>query len=312
VANCAGVGSTLEGLNVNPVAYDLLFEQPWHTDGKPDLAQWVDAYANRRAGRPDPANLKAWRMLADKVFVDNAMGIRGHGIILEAVPKIRPYTRWADPKIPYEKVDLVAALGEMLKADPTCAQSDGYQFDVVNLTRQVLGNYSATVHARMMRAYEEKDLPAFRAAAERFLAIGRDLDALLGTRHEFLLGRWLADARRWAADPAEARYYERNARQIITTWHKPGGELSDYAHRQWNGLLGSYYLPRWQEFIARLDRSLADNQPLDAESYDRWRVEFERQWLESTAETFPVDPDGDPAATARRLYDKYGTAELSL
>ena len=121
VANCAGVGSTLEGLNVNPVAYDLLLEQPWHSDGKPDLTQWVDAYASRRAGRPDPANLKAWRMLADKVFVDNAMGIRGHGIILQAIPKIRPYTRWANPKIPYEQADLVAALAEMLKADPACA-----------------------------------------------------------------------------------------------------------------------------------------------------------------------------------------------
>jgi alpha-N-acetylglucosaminidase len=182
---------------------------------------------------------------------------------------------------------------------------------VVNLTRQVLGNYSATVHARMMRAYAEKDLPAFRAAADRFLEIGRDLDILVGTRHEFLLGRWLADARRWAADPAEAPYYERNARQIITTWHKPGGELSDYAHRQWNGLLRTYYLPRWQEFIARLDRSLAGDQPLDAESYDRWRVEFERQWLESTEE-FSADPDGDPTTTARRLYEKYGMAELSM
>ena len=48
VANCAGVGSTLEGLNVNPIAYDLLFEQPWHADAKPDLTQWVDAYASRR------------------------------------------------------------------------------------------------------------------------------------------------------------------------------------------------------------------------------------------------------------------------
>ena len=26
VANCLGIGATLEGLNINPVAYDLLFE----------------------------------------------------------------------------------------------------------------------------------------------------------------------------------------------------------------------------------------------------------------------------------------------
>ena len=229
-----------------------------------------------RAGRADPANIKAWRMLADKVLVDNAQGIRGHGIILEAVPKIQPYTRWANPKIPYQQADLVAALAEMFKADPACARSDGYQFDVVNLTRQVLGNHAATVHARMMRAYEEKDLAglpcgrrdgSWRSAATSICCSARATNSCWDAG-------WPTRAR-WAANPAEARYYERNARQIITTWHKPGGELSDYAHRQWNGLLRTYYLPRWQEFIARLDKSLADNQPLDAESYDRWRVEFE-------------------------------------
>ena len=155
------------------------------------------------AGRPDPANVKAWRMLADKVLVDNAMGIRGHGIILEAIPKIRPYTRWANPTIPYEQADLVAALAEMLKADPACAASDGYRFDVVNLTRQVLGNHAATVHARMMRAYEEKDLAAFRAAAERFLEIGRDLDMLSARATNSCWDAGWPTLRSWAANPAE-------------------------------------------------------------------------------------------------------------
>ena len=55
VKNCLGVGSTLEGLTVNPVAYDLLLEQPWHQDAAVDLTSWVADYATRRAGRADSA-----------------------------------------------------------------------------------------------------------------------------------------------------------------------------------------------------------------------------------------------------------------
>ncbi len=65
---------------------------------------------------------------------------------------------------------------------------------------------------------------------------------LTGTRHEFLLGPWIRDARAWGATPEEADYYEADARRIVTEW---GGGLRDYARREWNGLLRDYYYPRW-------------------------------------------------------------------
>ena len=164
--------------------------------------------------------------------------------------------------------------------------------------------------ARMMVAAESKDLTAFRRESALFLAIGHDIDTLLATRHEFLLGRWLADARSWGATAAEKAYYEFDARQIITTWHKAGTCLDDYANRQWNGLMGSYYLGRWAEYVKRMDAALATGVPLDKPAYTAWRIAFEEQWLKSTGEKFATTPQGDACETANRLLEKY-RAELA-
>ena len=186
VPNCSGVGSTLEGLNVNPIAYDLIFEQPWHRRADVDFKAWVADYATPRAGRADPAVLAAWEMLSKKVLVNDASTIWGHGVMLQCKPG--EGTGWTNPTIPYKNADLVAALKQMLKADPACRQADGYQFDLVNLTRQAIGNQAAIVHGRMMKAVQDNNLAAFRKESALFLEMGRDIDTLMATRHESLLG----------------------------------------------------------------------------------------------------------------------------
>jgi alpha-N-acetylglucosaminidase len=309
VPNCFGVGSTLEGLTVNPIAYDLLLEQPWHAQADVKLPEWVADYATRRAGRADPAVLRAWKILAEKVLLDNGTGIWGHGTIYQGLPqddfKSAPSNRWSDSTYPYKQCDLIEAVYEMAKAAPACSKADGYQFDLVNLTRQALSNQAGIVHARMRLAAESKNLTAFRRESALFLGIGVDIDSLLATRHEFLLGRWIADARSWGTTEAEQAYYERDARQILTTWQNAGTCLDDYANRQWNGLMGSYYIERWKEYIQRMDAALADGKPLDKPAYTDWRIAFEDRWVATTGQTFAATPQGDPSETAQRLLTKY-------
>ncbi|MEI7901872.1 MAG: alpha-N-acetylglucosaminidase C-terminal domain-containing protein, partial [bacterium] len=265
----------------------------------------VIAYATRRAGRPDPAVIKAWDILRTNILIDNPDGLWGRAIVFQAAPNYPVDQGWAKCSFPVKQKFLTAVIVEMLQADPACRTADGYRFDVVNLTRQALGNCAAMVHSRMMQAAVEKDLPAFRRESVLLLELGRDIDTLIGTRHEFLLGRWIADARAWGTTPAEKNYYERNARQILTTWHLPGGGLSDYAHRQWNGLLRTYYLGRWEEFIKRLETALAGGQAFDPKAYQNWRVKFDGDWVDSTAEKFSATPQGDPCETAKKLFEKY-------
>jgi len=306
VKNCVGVGSTLEGLNVNPIAYDLVLEQPWHPNAGVTMDDWITSYATRRAGRPDAAVIAAWRQLASRVLLDTGVGIWGHGIAFQALPSIQhPPWGFTNPETPYSNKDLVLAIDKLLEADPACRQADGYQFDLVNLVRQALGNYTLPLYQDMVKAIQAKDLAAFQKASSRFMEVGADLDVLLATRHEFLLGRWIRDARKWGTTKAEQDYYERNARQIISTWHKAGGHFTDYANRQWSGLLSSYYAPRWQKFIEMAAADLKAGKPVDMADYDNWRRTFEDTWSKATSPVFPVEPQGDPCATAERLFRKY-------
>jgi len=307
VENCIGVGSTLEGININPIIFEFVLDRPWCGAGEFDLDAWVERYAVSRCGREDPAVIRAWKLLLHNVFLDSQSTIWGHGTTLQCFPHLRKDAKgiWPGPKVRYAHTDLVAALEEMLKADPACRRADGYQFDVVNLTRQALGNYEAILHRRMVNALETKDLPAFRKAAHRMLEIGEDVEDLVGTRHEFLLGTWISDARSWGKSPEEQAYYEMCSRQILSTWHEPGCSITDYASRQWNGLFGSYYLPRWRECVRRAEKALAEGEPFDHDGLTEWRIKFEGEWVKKSGERFATKAQGDPFTVAHRLFEKY-------
>jgi alpha-N-acetylglucosaminidase len=302
VKNCRGVGTTLEGLNINPVAFDLLFEQPWHKDAKVNLDTWINDYADRRAGRADPAVRKAWSILQAEIFTDDPDGLWGRQNFLQTVPSLQNPNK---VPMPERQAALVSVVDSLLAADTASRTADGYQYDLVNLTRQTLGNATFIIGKRLMAAADRKDLAAFRKEATHLLELGEDINMLLGTRHEWLMGRWIADARAWAATPAEADYYEHNAREILTTWHKAGGGLSDYARREWNGLFNTYYMGRWREFLQRVDQSLENTTPFDAPAYHQWRVAADDRWVDTTQSAFPVRPAGDPSEIATQLMAKY-------
>ncbi len=68
-----------------------------------------------------------------------------------------------------------------------------------------------------------------------------ELDRLLASRKEYLLGEWIANAIRWAENEEERKLYQWNARNIITLWGTECTEgqfddLNGYAQKQWSGL----------------------------------------------------------------------------
>ena len=142
-------------------------------------------------------------------------------------------------------------------------------------------------------------------AAARMLELIDDMDRLTGTQSFFLAGKWIADARSWGANPAESDYFERNARNIITTWSDADMTLNDYAGREWNGQLATYSRPRWESFFDAASSGLASG---DAEWYGRWLKEvkaFERAWGEELPGEFAEEPSGDPLTIVHELYLKW-------
>ena len=311
VPNCIGVGATLEGIGANGFSFDLVLEAPWLPGGVPEVDVWLKDYAARRAGREDPAVAKAWTFVTAPAVLSRSD--RGSSLTQRPSFNVKrdasaPKTAQAGDTVARSREAMVAlrsAMDALLAAKPESFAADGVRFDLVNVLRQALAYHSDNLRARMMDAYRVKDADKFRSVSGELLDVIRDMDTLVGTRHEFLLGRWIRDARAIGVDEAEAAYYEKNARQILTTWHAAGGGLTDYARREWNGLLATYYLPRWSEFVRRLNLSLRENKPFDPGDYDRWRVTFEGDWVNATGGHFATEPAGDPVDTARRIFQKY-------
>jgi alpha-N-acetylglucosaminidase len=301
-----GLGMTMEGLGTNPIVSDFVMDQVWR-DRVPDVAAWTRDYVTRRYGRFDPSAWSAWRMLLATAFRSAAQT----GNFLAERPQFyvagRSYR--SEPIAPYADSIIANALDSLLAAAPALGANDAYRFDVVHLARQVLGRIGLPLVRRVEDAYTRKDREALLAAQAQVGSLLRDLDTLVGTRPEFLLGRWIADARRWGTTDAERRLYEWNARNLITLWgtqctEGQNDDLNLYAYKEWQGMFTSYFLPRWEDFFARLNASLDAGTPFDRGPFAAASCAWEQRWSLDTA-SFRTAPAGDPIATAQRVSRRW-------
>jgi len=288
-----GLGFVNEGLGYNPVVYDLMFETAWR-DGPVDLKQWIGDYAWHRYGRENEKARLAWQILLDVVY-DGAHYTRS---IVDQGPQVQTAA-----SAPYDNVRLAKAWQALLGAADELGEVDTFRFDLINVARQVLSNHAAVLHSAMVKAAQEKNAQAFDDASGQFLQLIRDMDELLATRKEFLLGCWLEDAKRWGMTDAERARFEWNARRVLTQWGQTAA-LDDYARKEWSGMLNGYYLKRWELFLRDFGESLRNNTPFDDKAFEAKVRKWTAAWSDQR-ETYPTQPQGDSIAAAKRLWAKY-------
>ncbi|HEY4205900.1 MAG TPA: alpha-N-acetylglucosaminidase [Puia sp.] len=297
-----GIGLTMEGIEQNPVLYELMTSHIWR-DSAIDVDRWLTDYIACRYGHADKSAIAAWKILRNTVY--NGKDIRdGAESIITGRPTFSAATAWTRTKLNYDPSDLLPAWDLFMKAAPECHNSDGFQYDMADLTRQTLANYAHTLQEKWIRAYREKNSSTFAAYSGRFLELIDDMDRLLATRKDFLLGPWIADARRWGTTPAEKDLYERNARDLITLWGDANSPLHEYACRQWSGILTDFYKSRWQQFFQLLGHSLEGSLEPDLDAFDKRISAWEWEWVNSHKD-FPVNPAGRTISVAQQLYKKY-------
>ena len=288
--------------------YQLMLDNTWR-DSAISLASWLPAYVRARYGAANADALAAWRVLAGSVYA-GGLGEGGPESIIVA----RPTTEvWADrvrTKLDYEPRELARAWGLMLRAADSLGSGDGFRYDLVDITRQVLANYALPLQQRWVLAYLDHDFAAFDSCTARFLDLMDDMDTLLATRREFLLGRWIGDARRCGATAAEADLYEKNARDLITLWGDKESGLHEYACRQWSGLIRDFYKPRWEQYFVYLRQKMERGDRMEETAFDAAIKDWEWKWVNAVGGGYPEQPVGDALSTVRRLYAKYATLVL--
>jgi alpha-N-acetylglucosaminidase len=319
-ANVAGSGIFPESIEQNPVFYDAAAETAW-MQKVPDPQAWLHSEIRARYGRDLPVAQDAWSILLKSLYtngaeegsVESPICSRPALLLDRAAPNAN-FRRHYDPELVWQ------AWRSLQSASKELAHVDAYKYDLIDLARQAMADLSIPLHNDISVAYGKEDHAALLAASAKFLDLAKDMDALLGTRRECLLGVWLNASKKWATNEAERRQYERNARLQVTVWgpSAPDALLFDYSNRQWNGLIGGYYIPRWKKFLDYLagqpsgvgrftgkDIKLSYERPSDdANAFYRELSSWEQAWCNLTDEYTDM-PRGDSIKVSSHLLAKW-------
>lgn len=301
----AGLGLTMEALEQNPAVYALFLENVWRDDSI-DLDTWLDGYLQRRYGQRNEAARKAWEILKSTVYgYEGNLNTGGPRSLITTVPSLDKLPERRAVGSYYNPGDLLPAWGYMIEAAEDLSQNASFRYDLVDIGRQVLANYANYLQQAYATAYKQGKTSEYKRYRKRFIDLIDDLDRLVGTQEEFLLGRWIADARSWGTTQSEKDLYERNARNLITLWHgKEHTNLQDYARRQWSGMLKGFYKPRWEQFFNYAHECKEERIAMNMDEFEEELRNWEWEWIQKRA-SYPATPEGDPIAITRELYKKY-------
>jgi alpha-N-acetylglucosaminidase len=297
-----GIGLTMEAIEQNPVLYELMMDNTWRSTPI-NLEDWLPRYINNRYGAVNTSMVNAWQIL--KATVYNGQLIRdGAESILTGRPTFDSTTVWTRTRLNYPSGQLLPAWDVFVQQADSLRNSDGFRYDLVDITRQVLANYALPLQQKWIAAFRAKDTAAFNLYSHRFLTLAADMDTLLATRKDFMLGPWLASARSWGTTSTEKALYEQNARDIITLWGGATSPLHEYANRQWSGMMNDFYGARWAQFFAMLTKALQQNAQPDLAGFEKEIQQWEWQWVNSSR-AYPVQPVGNSVIVAKKIYSKY-------
>ncbi len=267
-----GMGLTMEGEEGNEIMYDLVLDQAWSEEPL-NVRRYFQQRAEARyhgEGLP-PCIHKAWKLLSESVY--NNTNLTLASAVTKSIFVLSPNTTGIQDvvghhstAIAYSPDVLVQAWQHFYHASKDCPalwNNAAYAFDLTDITRQVLANafypqYDDFLAAanRSLGSYDES---IAKTKGQQMTDLLSDVDTLLSASGEphFSLANWVNSARSWASAFLNAsnssyedlaNFYEYDARNQVTLWG-PQGEISDYASKQWAGLISSYYVPRWEMFV---------------------------------------------------------------
>lgn len=321
-ANVVGSGLFMEGIEQNPAVYDLQFELLTSGDAI-DTEKWLKDYIRRRYGGFNASLYEAWKLFLKTCYKSDGYEENAVGSAVASRPQLMPVMTgpccyagvFYDTKLFEKAVALFASVSDAF------AKSDGYQYDLCDIVRQALSNRFHDNQIQYKSAYDKKDLLSVRRIAQTQISILKDMDVLLSHRSEMCLDRWLYDSHALASDDAEKRYFDLNARTLITIWGDRSSacpELYDYAWREWSGMVGGYYYTRWKMFYDACESHLQSGKRFDfingddgssrknTRNFDFGKklARFEMQWCENFSEC-DCPQDSDVVPCAKQLIGKW-------
>jgi alpha-N-acetylglucosaminidase len=313
-ASIIGTGSTPEGIDQNPAYYEYAFDTAWSQEEQ-SLNSWFAAFATRRYGVANEDAEAAWCILSTAVYTSEAGGWHDNtGVEWDlGVPSA---TGFATAEA-FKAWQLLVKAGATI--DPhTCAPLN---YDIVNVGREVLAQLITAFELNLTAAVAQHDRAGALSTAATLLQAYTDLDTLLECDYGFLLGPWIAQARRFAnATDAPASYYEWQARSQVSTWwpvapsarddpatFKKFPTLDNYANKHWNGLVRDFYAKRVQCFVNQVTVDLTTTATLNTTNITKCAVTAELDFTQDTTTKYAeVAASDQTLSISLSLVSRYG------
>ena len=308
---CKGIGATPEGIETNPMLYDMLYELPW-MDKPSNKFDWVKNYTTARYGQENKQAQNAYDKLYHSVY-NCTTGQQGTSEpIVCAQPDLTAtkVSAWSTAVISHN-TDFVIEAADDLLSQVEALSGNNYNYDLLDVTRQALTDYATTLLQQLNSDWNKggKYNADFAARSQHYLNLIEGIDKLLNTHQSYRYGNWGAMARAIASEPAavaggatsaDADWLEHdNLRLQITSWDtKNNWSLFDYSNREWGGMLKDYYMPRWKLYFDHLLKGSA----LPSSWY-----EWGKGWQKDTNHTYTytAKPEGDTKTIAKEQFNTY-------
>ena len=167
-----GVGITPEGIENNPMMYELLFELPWRAE-RFTRTEWLDEYVQARYGADDKTLKQSWQLLGAGIY--NSPKEKPQQGTHESLFCARPgldvwkASAWAESKDYYDPKKVMEAARLMLSVADKYKGNNNFEYDLVDVLRQAIAEKGRLTLKVVSAAYRAEDKALFGQASERFL-----------------------------------------------------------------------------------------------------------------------------------------------
>lgn len=144
-----GLGLTPEGIEQNPVIYELMSELAWRKEPV-NLSKWVSLYALRRYGSMDENLTAAWQLLFHSVYNCTLQQYKNHN----RSPLVHRPSLHMQTDIWYEPADFYKAWKLLFEATPGLATLETFRYDLVDVTRQALQLLTTEFYKEIRNAFQ--------------------------------------------------------------------------------------------------------------------------------------------------------------
>lgn len=252
--NFKGIGIIPEGLDNNPIAYQLTFDLAWQNN-KTDLQDYLKAYSFARYGINSQEINQSFKIFTQTCYASpeiyqqsapESILCARPSFNLKSVSSWGTLKRHYDPTFFEEGAKIFLSQRHRFKHIPT------YNIDKIDILRQIVANRALILYDEIQSSVLNQDLPSFRKKKEAFLELILIQDEILGTEKLFRLDNFLKKAEKIGKNKKDRLQNIKNAKTQITFWGidtNSDTNLRDYAHKEWNGILKSLYFKRWNAFF---------------------------------------------------------------